>query len=225
MSRRDRRRRERRGPRTGRPARPTIGRSTAWPTSSIPALIAKLGASGLGEIEVREGDWRIRLRRPEGSGPVGGRRVEGRAGRTGSRDRRATTETGSVRPELTPVGPGRGEDHPIARCHSGRRLRRRRAPGPRSRPLPGRGHLAGGGLLPADGPGRSPAPGSGPATRSARSTSSACRPRSWRPPTASSARAWWSRVRPSSTARSWSGWSSCRRRRRRSTAHRTRAER
>ncbi len=30
----------------------------------IPALIAKLGASGLGEIEVREGDWKVRLRRP-----------------------------------------------------------------------------------------------------------------------------------------------------------------
>jgi len=28
----------------------------------LPALIAKLGASGLGELEVREGDWRVRLR-------------------------------------------------------------------------------------------------------------------------------------------------------------------
>ncbi len=84
----------------------------------VPALIAKLGASGLGEIEVREGDWRIRLRRPEGSGPVGGRRVEGRAGRPGNRTT-ATTETGSVRPELTPVGPGRGEDHPVPDATSG----------------------------------------------------------------------------------------------------------
>lgn len=33
----------------------------------LPALIAKLGASGLGEIEVREGDWKARLRRPVGA--------------------------------------------------------------------------------------------------------------------------------------------------------------
>jgi biotin carboxyl carrier protein len=37
----------------------------------LPALIAKLGATGLGEIEVREGRWRVRLRRPgEPSGPA-----------------------------------------------------------------------------------------------------------------------------------------------------------
>jgi biotin carboxyl carrier protein len=33
----------------------------------LPALIAKLTASGLGEIEVREGSWKARLRRPAGS--------------------------------------------------------------------------------------------------------------------------------------------------------------
>ena len=33
-------------------------------TELLPALIAKLGATGLGELEVREGDWRVRLRRP-----------------------------------------------------------------------------------------------------------------------------------------------------------------
>lgn len=32
----------------------------------LPALIAKLGATGLGELEVREGGWRVRLRRPAG---------------------------------------------------------------------------------------------------------------------------------------------------------------
>ncbi len=31
--------------------------------SLVPALVQKLAASGLGELEVREGDWRIRLRR------------------------------------------------------------------------------------------------------------------------------------------------------------------
>ncbi len=33
----------------------------------VPALVSKLNASGLGELEVREGDWRIRLRRPAGT--------------------------------------------------------------------------------------------------------------------------------------------------------------
>ncbi len=42
----------------------------------LPALMAKLAATGLGELEVREGDWRVRLRRP----------VEGAPGR----DRRST---------------------------------------------------------------------------------------------------------------------------------------
>ena len=32
----------------------------------LPALIAKLGATGLAEIEVHEGPWRVRLRRPGG---------------------------------------------------------------------------------------------------------------------------------------------------------------
>ena len=36
----------------------------------LPALIAKLGATGLGELEIREGGWRVRLRRPtEGAAP------------------------------------------------------------------------------------------------------------------------------------------------------------
>jgi acetyl-CoA carboxylase biotin carboxyl carrier protein len=30
----------------------------------VPALVPKLNACGLGELEVREGDWRVRLRRP-----------------------------------------------------------------------------------------------------------------------------------------------------------------
>jgi acetyl-CoA carboxylase biotin carboxyl carrier protein len=34
----------------------------------LPALIAKLAASGLGEIEIREGAWKARLRKPAGTG-------------------------------------------------------------------------------------------------------------------------------------------------------------
>jgi len=46
----------------------------------LPALVAKLGASGLGELDVREGAWRVRLRMPADGRP--GRRTTGRgAGR------------------------------------------------------------------------------------------------------------------------------------------------
>lgn len=73
----------------------------------IPALIAKLGASGLGEIEVREGAWKVRLRRPadgSASGPAGARRGGERAARGGAA---SSAAVGAARPALTPVGPGR----------------------------------------------------------------------------------------------------------------------
>ena len=41
----------------------------------LPALIAKLGSTQLGELEVREDDWHVRLRRPFGAGPGEGRRA------------------------------------------------------------------------------------------------------------------------------------------------------
>lgn len=80
----------------------------------LPALIAKLGATGLGELEVREGSWRVRLRRPaEGIAPVRDRR-------SGDRERAARSgagPAGSHQPAgLTPVGPGRdGRDGREAR--------------------------------------------------------------------------------------------------------------
>lgn len=46
----------------------------------LPALVAKLGATGLGEIEIREGPWKVRLRRP-GNGPNLGRRATDRPSR------------------------------------------------------------------------------------------------------------------------------------------------
>jgi biotin carboxyl carrier protein len=75
----------------------------------IPALIAKLGASGLGEIEVREGAWKVRLRRPaEGSASAsGGRRGGERVGRGAATGGTALGAAGTARPALTPVGPGR----------------------------------------------------------------------------------------------------------------------
>jgi acetyl-CoA carboxylase biotin carboxyl carrier protein len=55
----------------------------------LPALIAKLGATDLAELEVREGGWRVRLRRPaqprQASGSGGHRERKGAAQeRTGS---------------------------------------------------------------------------------------------------------------------------------------------
>ena len=48
----------------------------------LPALIAKLGSTHLGELEVREGDWHVRLRRPYGTAPGEGRRATDRPSRT-----------------------------------------------------------------------------------------------------------------------------------------------
>ncbi len=48
----------------------------------VPALIAKLSASGLGEIEIGEGDWTIRVRRPA-DGSRGERRPTDRGARQG----------------------------------------------------------------------------------------------------------------------------------------------
>jgi biotin carboxyl carrier protein len=48
----------------------------------LPALIAKLATTQLGELEVREGDWHIRLRRPFGIGPGEGRRASDKASRS-----------------------------------------------------------------------------------------------------------------------------------------------
>jgi biotin carboxyl carrier protein len=90
----------------------------------LPALVAKLGATGLGEIEVREGPWRVRVRRPA-SGTGQGRRTADRGpraqpgqaghghapaafeGRRSARDGRpgAHSTNGST-PGLTAVGPG-----------------------------------------------------------------------------------------------------------------------
>jgi acetyl-CoA carboxylase biotin carboxyl carrier protein len=64
----------------------------------LPALIAKLGATGLGELEVREGNWRVRLRRP--------------ATASGSRDRRAGDRAASERStEKGPERPPRAHHH------------------------------------------------------------------------------------------------------------------
>jgi len=49
----------------------------------LPALVAKLGANGLGELEVREGRWHVRLRMPADGHAAGVRRSP--TGRQGAR--------------------------------------------------------------------------------------------------------------------------------------------
>jgi biotin carboxyl carrier protein len=97
----------------------------------LPALVAKLSATGLGEIEVREGPWRLRIRRP-GNGEADvdyGRRSTDRPSRAqpghaghghspaafeGHRSAREAKEprpsgahsTNGSSPPLTAVGPG-----------------------------------------------------------------------------------------------------------------------
>ena len=66
----------------------------------LPALIAKLGATGLGELEVRQGGWRVRQRRPAtatgGANPARERKsTERKSGERGSGDR---SERGQDRP-------------------------------------------------------------------------------------------------------------------------------
>ncbi len=79
----------------------------------LPTLIAKLTATGLGELEVRQDGLRVRLRRPaEGSGPGShDRRVTDRGGRV-DRSRAAPAPTNppaslAYSVGLTAVGPGR----------------------------------------------------------------------------------------------------------------------
>ncbi len=94
----------------------------------LPALVAKLGASALGEIEVREGAWRVRVRRPATAadasrerrtsdrpsraqpGHAGhGHAPAGFEGHRSARDNRSVSHsTNGSSPPLTAVGPGDG---------------------------------------------------------------------------------------------------------------------
>ena len=70
----------------------------------VPALTAKLGATHLGELEVREGGWRIRLRRPASAGWAGELR------RTTDRPGRGVT-TSEAHPAITRTGPAPDPGH------------------------------------------------------------------------------------------------------------------
>ena len=58
----------------------------------VPALVAKLTGTGLGELEVREGDWKIRVRRPVtgGAAPAPRRAERPRLGTTSHAEPRAS---------------------------------------------------------------------------------------------------------------------------------------
>ena len=72
----------------------------------LPALIAKLGATGLAELEVRESGLRVRLRRPADGSVAHDRRSTDRA--RGDRARGVATPAPVPHAVgLTPVGPGR----------------------------------------------------------------------------------------------------------------------
>ena len=101
----------------------------------VPALIAKLGTLNVGELEVHEGDWRVRLRRPAGAVSIYGRRSTDRPSRTHpgheqhghapatpephrtarivpSLAAASTNGSGSGGPGLAAVGPGRAVESP-----------------------------------------------------------------------------------------------------------------
>lgn len=106
----------------------------------LPALVAKLSATGLGEIEVREGDWRVRVRRPAMStdgqharraSDRPSRAQPGHAGhghppaafeghRSAREGRSGGHSTNGSTPALTPVGPGAAAGDPPTRHDGGR---------------------------------------------------------------------------------------------------------
>lgn len=73
----------------------------------LPALIAKLGATGLAELEIRESGLRVRLRRPADGSVAHDRRSTDRARGDRARGAAATPAAASLPVGLTPVGPGR----------------------------------------------------------------------------------------------------------------------
>ena len=100
----------------------------------LPSLIAKLATLNVGELEVHEGDWRVRLRHPMSAGQDFGRRATDRSGQRAHAGHEAVGAPAPARalatgvvagattaapngslPALSPVGPGRTADGPPAR--------------------------------------------------------------------------------------------------------------
>jgi acetyl-CoA carboxylase biotin carboxyl carrier protein len=93
----------------------------------LPALIAKLGATGLAELEVREGDWRVRLRRPVDAAPAGTKATAGRSTKPAP-GHVEHSHPPAVEPHLDPyravaTSPAVGIYHPRPEISSGSRVR------------------------------------------------------------------------------------------------------
>jgi biotin carboxyl carrier protein len=105
----------------------------------LPALIAKLASSGLGEIEVRESGWRARLRKPAADGRRAAVRAAGEGhssaghsspGHAGPRAQSASRSThageAGPEPEVVPISatsPAVGIYHPRRDLSEGMRVR------------------------------------------------------------------------------------------------------
>jgi hypothetical protein len=103
----------------------------------LPALIAKLGATGLAELEVRENGLRVRLRRPADGSVAHDRRATDRA-----TDRAARGDRPRARPAASTHGPtdaGPGRDSRDGRWMAATDSNRRR--GASGCQLAGGGHL------------------------------------------------------------------------------------
>lgn len=91
----------------------------------LPALIARFGAGKLGELEVRHGDWRVRLRRadgPTGGTNSGGKARESRESRSADAARRSDGESGQAGRALV-TSPAVGYFQPGDGLDVGRRVR------------------------------------------------------------------------------------------------------
>ncbi len=94
----------------------------------LPALIAKLGATGLAELEVREGDWKVRLRRPADGATSAGRALSGRTARPASGHADHAHQQPAAEAPADPyraaaTSPGVGIYHPRPEISSGSRVR------------------------------------------------------------------------------------------------------
>lgn len=79
--------------------------------SLVPALVQKLATSGLGELEVREGDWRIRLRRAAPAAAATRRAERPRLGTHPERDGRGRDASAAAAPAVAAAGPADPGDH------------------------------------------------------------------------------------------------------------------
>ncbi len=83
--------------------------------SLVPALVQKLATSGLGELEVREGDWRIRLRRAAPAAAATKRAERPRLGTHPEREGRGRDAAAAPVPAAAAQGPAdSGDDAPAS---------------------------------------------------------------------------------------------------------------